>query len=279
MDTYASEEKLMELHHNYTTQGNEAMNTSIASYAPKTKTYSTTMSLHNRVKMAAAIQIVGEFEYWNKIYGALGMEMSEDTAHFNESQDTSKDRAKRRTEQTDVRRKRQEQFYEKIKKAIEADERAKRKGLGTYRSGVAINDRSNMNEFREVTIGAGPPLSEQQPCIDCGEYDHKTSRSKKCEKNEKFDPTTAAKRCPDCDRRGHSSSRSQHCPKHPLNVPANDAPTLTGHVDESAQQKYLTSHQRTPMLENKSQEMFLWKEQIIWRQATLQAIVRHTAPR
>ena len=108
MDTYASEEKLMELHHNYTTQGNEAMNTSIASYAPKTKTYSTTMSLHNRVKMAAAIQIVGEFEYWNKIYGALGMEMSEDTARFNKSQDTSKDRAKRRTEQTDVRRKRQE---------------------------------------------------------------------------------------------------------------------------------------------------------------------------
>eukprot|EP00978_Attheya_sp_CCMP212_P046673 scaffold404577_cov71-Attheya_sp.AAC.2 len=202
MATYGSRDKLKELHHNYTTQGNEAMNTSIASYAPKTKTYSTTMSLHNRVKMAAAIQIV-----------------------------VSKERGKRRTKLIEVKRKRQERFYEKIKKAIEADERAKRKGLGTYRTGAAIHDRSDINEFRGATSGA-----VLQPCIDCGEYDHKTSRSQKCQKNEKFDPTTAAKRCPDCERRGHASVRSKLCPKHAANLPVNNVAAVAVPDDRSGRE-------------------------------------------
>ncbi len=40
MEYYANEEKMRQLFHSHSTQGNEAMNQSVASYAPKTKTYS-----------------------------------------------------------------------------------------------------------------------------------------------------------------------------------------------------------------------------------------------
>ena len=47
------------VHHMWSTQKNEAMNTSVASLAPKHKHYSMTTSLQTRVRIAAACQIVG----------------------------------------------------------------------------------------------------------------------------------------------------------------------------------------------------------------------------
>jgi epoxyqueuosine reductase QueG len=71
MGKYTTKEKLRQLHHDYSTQGNEAMNQSVTSYPPKNKTYSTTMSLHKRVKMAASIQIVGHVEFWRQVHHKL----------------------------------------------------------------------------------------------------------------------------------------------------------------------------------------------------------------
>ena len=56
---YLTKERMMELHHNHDTQKNEAMNQSVSSYAPKTKTYSKTNSLDARVALAAAIEVTG----------------------------------------------------------------------------------------------------------------------------------------------------------------------------------------------------------------------------
>jgi len=164
MGTYMTEEKLRQLHHGYSTQGNEAMNQSVASYAPKTKTYSTTMSLHNRVKMAASIQIVGHVEFWKQVYNELQMEMPKETASFHKYRQTVKRSGKLRTEQTAVKRQRTEQYHEKMKKALVADEKAKRKGMGTYGSGVGFHDASDINEFpgggreSEETTAAMPRL-------------------------------------------------------------------------------------------------------------------------
>ena len=49
---FTNEERLQESLHSYSTQKNEAMNNSVAKYAPKTRTYSTTMALTNRVMIA-----------------------------------------------------------------------------------------------------------------------------------------------------------------------------------------------------------------------------------
>ena len=233
---YITEDRLKELHHSFSTQGNEAMNTSVASYAPKTATFSTTMSLHNRVKMASSINIVGHTKYWNLMYEELEMDMPAETGEYIKSLQNIKTRSKVRREQTHTKLKRQEKFYEKLKKAIAADERARRKGMGTYATGAGFHDASDNNEFKGGDTTADKNKDQQQPCIDCGEYNHKTSRSKKCEKNGSYDQTTAAKRCPNCNRRGHSSSRSKICPEHPTaNLPANNVSTVTTPVDGSTE--------------------------------------------
>ena len=56
------------LRHEWSTHKNEAMNKGVASYAPKDKTYSTTMSLVTRVEMAGAVQIGAYQRYWEQVY-------------------------------------------------------------------------------------------------------------------------------------------------------------------------------------------------------------------
>ena len=52
--------RLKESLHDFDTQKNEAMNASIAKYAPKTKTYGMTISLTNRVMIARGINNKGQ---------------------------------------------------------------------------------------------------------------------------------------------------------------------------------------------------------------------------
>ena len=54
---YITKEMLSMLNHNFDTQKNEALNNSVAAYAPKSKTYSMTSSLECRVGLAAGVQI------------------------------------------------------------------------------------------------------------------------------------------------------------------------------------------------------------------------------
>eukprot|EP00978_Attheya_sp_CCMP212_P043133 scaffold275888_cov39-Attheya_sp.AAC.2 len=97
--------------------------------------------------------------------------------------------------------------------------------MGTYATGSGFHDRSGDNEFQGGATAGGGRNKPHHPCIDCGEYDHKTSKSRKCEKNADFDPQTAAKRCSDCKRQGHVLSRSKLCPKHTSNLPISEEPT------------------------------------------------------
>ena len=48
---------------------------SVASFAPKSKTYSKTESLDSRVAIAAGIQILGYEIFWQEIYDEFGLEM------------------------------------------------------------------------------------------------------------------------------------------------------------------------------------------------------------
>ena len=54
-----SSQMLVVLQNEWSTQRNKAMNTYVASYAPKTKTYSISTSLRTRVEIAGAVQILG----------------------------------------------------------------------------------------------------------------------------------------------------------------------------------------------------------------------------
>ena len=58
----------MQLSHTYNTQYNEAMNSSVASFAPKGKTYSKTESLDPRVPISVGVQILGYELFREAIY-------------------------------------------------------------------------------------------------------------------------------------------------------------------------------------------------------------------
>jgi hypothetical protein len=144
-----------------------------------------------------------------------------------------KESGKLRTEKIEVKRQQTENYHEKMKKALVANEQVRKKGMGMYGSGARFHDTSNINKFQG---GLMRTRGEQQPSVGCSEYDHRTSKSKRCKKNANLDLTaTAAKRCTACNRQGHTSLKSKHCPKHTASLPSNEMLTVTGHVAGSSE--------------------------------------------
>ena len=60
--------------HKFDTQKNEGMNTYVAKYAPKNKTYCKSISLEAGVKIAAGIYMVGYHFFWTEVMALLEME-------------------------------------------------------------------------------------------------------------------------------------------------------------------------------------------------------------
>ena len=66
------------------------MNTSIAKYAPKTKAYSSSMALNNRIILTAGCCNLGYRPFWKRIYGDQGILLSDDAKSFLIQKDKNK---------------------------------------------------------------------------------------------------------------------------------------------------------------------------------------------
>ena len=75
---YITPERLMESLHPFDTQLNEALNNVIARYAPKNRTYGTTMSLTYRIFMVVGIHNLGHYKFWQEVFDLLDLEMHSD---------------------------------------------------------------------------------------------------------------------------------------------------------------------------------------------------------
>ena len=64
---YITTEAIKQLNHKWHTQKNEAMNTSVSTFAPKGDPYSLTNSLLTRVSIAAGISIAGHKQFWKNV--------------------------------------------------------------------------------------------------------------------------------------------------------------------------------------------------------------------
>ena len=73
---YITRDMLKMVLHFFDTQKNEAMNTSIMKYAPKSKTYCKTLSLKVRVCIAASTNCTGHEAFWKKVLHSMKLEMS-----------------------------------------------------------------------------------------------------------------------------------------------------------------------------------------------------------
>ena len=82
------------LHHEYDTHKNEALNNSVAAYAPKSKTCSLTNSLQCRVAIAASIQILGYENFWSRIFLSFGIDLDYNHRISLKNRDTQKKNTK-----------------------------------------------------------------------------------------------------------------------------------------------------------------------------------------
>ena len=116
---YIKEEMLEMLRHPWSTQTNEAMNQSVAAYAPKGKTFSLTDSLDTRVSIAGSIQIVGYFKFWDQVFRKLNIVMDPNLRKHLQSRDRIKKKKSEKQKTKEGNKLRGEKKYEKLNKSTE----------------------------------------------------------------------------------------------------------------------------------------------------------------
>ena len=90
---FVTAEMLKQVNHPWSTQKNEALNTSVSSYAPKVKHYSATDSLLGRVSIAVGCQVVGYAAFWTKICSSLGFDIDPNLLSVLSARDEKKRKA------------------------------------------------------------------------------------------------------------------------------------------------------------------------------------------
>ena len=114
---YITEDMLGQLRHTWSTQSNEAMNQSVAAYAPKGKTFSLTESLDTRVAIAGGIQIVGYETFWEHVFHAFDIDMDNNLRKHLATKDKYKERKTKVQVSKEGKKKRGEKKYEKLNEA------------------------------------------------------------------------------------------------------------------------------------------------------------------
>ena len=80
--------------HNCSSQSNEAMNQSVARYAPKNKAYGTSMSLTYRVMIAVGIRNMGFLGLWEEVHIAIRLPLSMELESYLRGKDKAKESKK-----------------------------------------------------------------------------------------------------------------------------------------------------------------------------------------
>ena len=181
MAQFISQEMLSMLQHNWSTQINEAMNNSVSSYAPKSRTYSTTDSLEARVNIAAATQVIGYEKFWGKIFNEFQLSMDDNLIHVLQYKDNRKLKKKSCQQTKEGKRNRSKLKYKSL-----ADNHKQQmidcKNGHKYETGISISEaRKSLKDTPARNTGS----KETWTCIYyhpkyCTKKGHKDCRSKEC---------------------------------------------------------------------------------------------------
>ena len=190
MAPYLTDTNLCMLSHPWSTQKNEAMNTSVASYAPKSKNFAGTISLKTRVGIAAGVQSLGYLKFWTRVFDELGLEMDHEFASSLTARDTKKDKKDIRQKSTEGKGKRRKGYRDKFDQ-LHKDQMNDAKSGMQYGSGVALEEAKKQAK-RILTAERNPKGTpkEQLRCpyyhpLYCTILGHDSCRSKECGVNNK----------------------------------------------------------------------------------------------
>jgi hypothetical protein len=185
--TYAADEYLKQTHHPYDSQKVESCHIKVATVAPKSKCFSKTMSLNDRVALVVVVDSVGYdagiSRILCKICGTQAPVIPPVTQTFLANNDRKAKRLAAYNARPDVKKKRAEQNNKKIKKGIEDDRNAKRKG-NYYGTGCAIEAPPVPATAAKATVAASAASEKTaggpKICKWCGLEGHARRSSKKC---------------------------------------------------------------------------------------------------
>ena len=135
---YITIEALRQVNHPWTTQKNEAMNTSVAAFAPKGKTYSMMNNLLTRVSIAARISIAGHEQFWINVATELGFTFDANFLSHLKSRDRKKKKSRVVQWSIDGKKRRSQLKYSKQSEAHKTQLYAYKQGL-FYESSVTIS--------------------------------------------------------------------------------------------------------------------------------------------
>ena len=139
---FITPDMLMQLNHMWSTQKNEAMNTSVSSYAPKNKHYSGTDSLLTRVGIAGACQVIGYAAFWTKVYQAYLADIDPNLLSILSLRDEKKLKSNAHAGTKEGKSKRSRKNHEKINKTQKEYTEGYAAGL-QYEAGIALRIAKN----------------------------------------------------------------------------------------------------------------------------------------
>ena len=155
------------------------MNNSVAKYAPKARTYSTTMALTNRVMIAIGTSNLGYVTFWEKFFPNLALIMNTDTRSFLLVKDQNHTYRKKYSEKIETKQRRVKIKNQKMKELMAKQRIDERRGA-TYGAGVAIESDTFQIPplIKETEAKKKIQLKIDCPWSGCYKKGHKTNRSK-----------------------------------------------------------------------------------------------------
>ena len=113
-----TDEKLVEMHHHFTTQPSESLNMRAAEVAPKWKNYSRTEALDYRIDMVVGQHNMGCEEYYDHVFDDAGIVLEEELAKTFAVRDGRKEAKKKRDSSIAHKCKRVHKFEAKLKEKL-----------------------------------------------------------------------------------------------------------------------------------------------------------------
>ena len=121
----------------FSTHKNEAMNHSVGTSAPKTKTFSKTNSLKARVMLCAGAQIVGHHELWRRVFDKFNLPLDQNLSRHLETKDNTKSKRQILQKTKEYKSYRSTGRYNKFSQA-HTDHINELKTGAEYKTGIAV---------------------------------------------------------------------------------------------------------------------------------------------
>jgi hypothetical protein len=143
--------------------------------------YCKTVSLKNRVAIAIGIVSLGFRSYFERLFVALGIELTDNVLHYIKYIDKQREYRLEKEKKSSTKKVRMKRKFELLREDEQAATRARNRREGQYKSGGHMQPGG----FDAMGNGSGKPKASTRLCPHCGLKGHVTTRSKQCLKNPK----------------------------------------------------------------------------------------------